>query len=338
MRTSLEEVAAFIWDFGSRANTELSSDVERTFTEEKKRGGFEKVVCRCQKMERALGPNRKFSSLMTLTRCSSNTIIIQLTPTDDIDGARTTGRGSLFGENFVKGRETVAIKLKKKDSRRTKLEYVAEIDFGSFIRRKASKDFIERRLGEMADMSIYFQRLVPLTGLSADDGKALGHDLLWKASSSSKKRVERLRQVFERSTALTEMKENLPWIETMMGAAIEGKLTMRKVVGTKLVCVSEEEAAQIGRNLIPALKSRKLIEAGVDCWRVQNPAIRELMERHEWFEPMTFVLGKGIVKSAGERQRGAKWRSLLRNSNCGLQIFCEILAVSLGLVLASVPG
>ncbi|GMH61833.1 hypothetical protein TrLO_g9120 [Triparma laevis f. longispina] len=44
--------------------------------------------------------------------------------------------------------------------------------------------------------------------------------------------------------------------------------------------------------------TESLAEAGVEQWRVQNRAVKELMEEHEWFEPMVVVLGKGIVKTA----------------------------------------
>ena len=37
IRGGLEEIAAFLWDFGSRSNMEISGDVERTF--EKDAGG-----------------------------------------------------------------------------------------------------------------------------------------------------------------------------------------------------------------------------------------------------------------------------------------------------------
>ena len=59
---------------------------------------------------------------------------------------------------------------------------------------------------------------------------------------------------------------------------------------------------------MPALKSRKLVSAGVDQWRVQNKAMKELMEEHEWFEPMITVVGRGIVKTAAW---GLMWRVTL---------------------------
>ena len=44
--------------------------------------------------------------------------------------------------------------------------------------------------------------------------------------------------------------------------------------------------------MIPSLKSKKLAEAGIDQWKVQNKAVKALMEKYVWFEAMTVTLGK----------------------------------------------
>ena len=87
-------------------------------------------------------------------------------------------------------------------------------------------------------------------------------------------------------------------MKAMLGAALEGSLGRNKAVGTKLVCVSDKEAVQIGKNLVPSLMTEHLAVAGVNEWRVQNRAVTELMEEHIWFETMMVILGQGIVKTA----------------------------------------
>ena len=62
--------------------------------------------------------------------------------------------------------------------------------------------------------------------------------------------------------------------------------------------MSEKEARQIGRNLVPSSMNEQLAAAGVNEWRVQNRAVKELMQEQIWFKPMIVVLGKGIVKAA----------------------------------------
>lgn len=102
---------------------------------------------------------------------------------------------------------------------------------------------------------------------------------MWK-TKSSKNRIERLEEVLKASRAMKELAEELPWIEAIMAPAVRGNLNMNKAVVTKMVCVrAKKEAAQIGRNLVLALKGKKLITAGVDQWRVQNRAVKQLMER-----------------------------------------------------------
>jgi hypothetical protein len=49
---------------------------------------------------------------------------------------------------------------------------------------------------------------------------------------------------------------------------------------------------------MPCLKSRKVIKAGVDMWRLQNRAVGELFEEFPWMEGMFVEIGKGVVKSA----------------------------------------
>jgi hypothetical protein len=62
--------------------------------------------------------------------------------------------------------------------------------------------------------------------------------------------------------------------------------------------VEEKEARVIGNNLMPCLKSRKVIHAGVDMWRLQNRAVGELFEEFPWMEGMFVEIGKGVVKTA----------------------------------------
>ena len=81
---------------------------------------------------------------------------------------------------------------------------------------------------------------MPLEEYDANDGKALGHDLLWRASSS-KKRVERLTEMFKKSRGLRELILEQPWLKAMMATAVRGHLNMNKAVGTKLECVDEAE-------------------------------------------------------------------------------------------------
>ncbi|GMH95050.1 hypothetical protein TL16_g13066 [Triparma laevis f. inornata] len=306
----VEEVAAFFWDFGSRTNMEISGDVERTFEEdEEEAGGLKKIVKRRHKLESAHGTHhrdRLFVSEMTLTRdLEGNIIILVLTLEDEgrKGGKSVKARGSVVLSDdsstwAIDGKEKVAITLQRISEGKTKLEFACSFEVGFTTSRRASLAFAERRLEEIADVSVYFQRRVPLAKYGVKDGVALGHDMLWKTASSGKKRVQCLEEVLTKSQALKELNLRHTWIKAMMATALEGRVAMNRPVGTKLVCVSDAEATQIGRNLIPSLMTEQLAQAGVNQWRVQNKAMKELMKEEIWFESTCVVLGKGIVKSA----------------------------------------
>ncbi|GMH53591.1 hypothetical protein TrLO_g210 [Triparma laevis f. longispina] len=160
---------------------------------------------------------------------------------------------------------------------RTEIEEVAAFlwSFGSRANMEISGD-VERTFEEDEE-----GRLVPLEDFTAEDGQALGNDLLWKAEHS-KKRVERLKEVVEKSRTLQELNLKYPWMKAMLATALEGNIHMNRAMGTKLICVSEKEAMQIGKNLVSSLMTEQLAEAGVNEWRVQNPAVKELMEEQAW--------------------------------------------------------
>jgi hypothetical protein len=62
--------------------------------------------------------------------------------------------------------------------------------------------------------------------------------------------------------------------------------------------MDEREARNIGNNLRPCLKSRKISKAGVDMWRLQNRSVRELFEEFPWMKDLIGTVAEGVVKSA----------------------------------------
>ncbi|GMH94195.1 hypothetical protein TL16_g12834 [Triparma laevis f. inornata] len=314
-RASVEEVAAFLWNFGGRTMKEINSTIGLETMAEISGGGrgLKKIVeGRQLLLGGASGGNNRsvctFMSEATLHRYDASTIIILLSPLVAEAKTKTQALANKEGSVVsIPAKETVAIMLTSLGRNKTKLEYACELELGQGVRRSARRAFVERRLELLADISIRFQRLVPLESYLAEDGIALAYDVLFR-SPSSRKRLERFLEVAERSRALRELSEKLPWFKAMMTPAVKGNLTMNRVVSTKMVCLSTREARQIGKNLIPSLKSKKLIFAAVDKWRLQNRAVKELMAVHGWFEQFIIVLGKGVVKSAAW---GLLWRVIV---------------------------
>ncbi|GMI18146.1 hypothetical protein TrLO_g4614 [Triparma laevis f. longispina] len=311
VRAGMEEVAAFFWDFDSRANIEISDNIERRIVNE---GDWKRVVIRMQRLtskHHGHHSNRRFVNEMTLHKLDDETMLLLARPVDEeFYGIYSTRRTSVvgLGDNVVKAKDFRAIKMKKAGAGKTRVEMALVLETGHNIgvNRRATKASVEKLLGEIASMAIYFHQLKPLGDYGAGSGEVLGHALLWNASSA-KKRLERL-EVMMKGKALQAFVKQHTWFPLLMRQALSGRLSLGKPVKTKLVCITDTEATQIGKNLIPALTSKKLAEAGIDQWKVQNRAVGELMEKHEWFGPMILVVSKGIVKSAAW---GLLWRIMV---------------------------
>ncbi|GMH92016.1 hypothetical protein TrST_g565 [Triparma strigata] len=336
IRGGLHDIAAFIWDFGSRANMEISRDVERSFEKEvgdRPRYGlqqqrqhheepvrdldveiFKQTVRRRQHVESShvgVHRDRSFTSEMSLHVVSDGELVILLQHIEaEAEGteskqnvsrvsSRSRVRDSIShgSDGSIEAKENVGIRLKDLGGGRTKLEFACELELGFGISLGTRLSFLQRRLEETVDLAIYFQRLVPLEAFSSEDGRVLAYDILWTANSR-KKRLERMKEVVEKSSALRELCSRYSCIQLMLSAALKANLSRNRPVGSKLVCVSDKEAIQIGNNLVPSLMTEQLAESGVDQWRIQNRAVKELMEKQVWFEPMVVVLGQGIVKTA----------------------------------------
>ena len=104
---------------------------------------------------------------------------------------------------------------------------------------------------------------------------------------------------------LRSVVEKYPLFETMLKRAVLGEVHRNHPVSKGLQEVSEAEAVVIGNNLAPCLKSRKVVEAGVDQWCLQNKAVGELSDEFIFMKSMLVAIGYGVV-------RGAPWGLKMR--------------------------
>ena len=100
------------------------------------------------------------------------------------------------------------------------------------------------------------------------------------------------------ASALREVVEKYPWFQRLLQSAVMGKIARNRGVTTKLKDVGEVEARVIGSNLAPCLKSRIVVPAAVDQWRLQNAAVGELFEEFPWMNDMFMAVGYGVVRAA----------------------------------------
>ena len=200
------------------------------------------------------------------------------------------------------------MKFTRKGERNTHVEFVSEAVLGVFCSDKATKAWMKKRLFEVGGIQRYYDCMIGIDSITDKVGGNLGHMLAWDGMGGAKSKEERAKEVEEvikKSKALSAVKDKYPWIVILMHRAREGALAANHSISTKIEVIEEEEARIIGNNLMSALKSRKLIAAGVDHWRKQNRAIDELLTEFPWMRALFEALGQGVVKTA---PWGMMWR------------------------------
>ncbi|GMH56376.1 hypothetical protein TrST_g4156 [Triparma strigata] len=319
VNATIEEVAAFIWDFASRSNYGISKDLSREVNSKNAAEGgdcLKQCVKRrielrnVKKHNKLLAKERVFCNTMTLYTPDDESIIILLKP------LFSDSPGSSFMANTnraLAGQTTVAYKLVRRGLKKTKLQVALELNFNarmSVIHKVPHylvKSTVEKQLNDVAEISIYFQRLMPLSDYGLAEGEALGYDLMWN-TGSSKKRVRRIRIVAKESLALRELiegEDGYPWFPLLLETVTKGKLALNYSIHTKLECIVDAEATLLGKNLVPALKARKTAESGVNQWKDSNRPVMQLLDKHKWLEATFVVVSRSIVKAA---TWGVMWR------------------------------
>ena len=313
VHAELEEVAAFFWHFESRANIETTCDEERVI--ESKSGDWDYVVMRRQKQ-------RVFRNNMKLYKITNDMIVITMDALAVKEATQETGLSTtgtirnIFSTTTRKlnkntrnpkktrgAKEKVAIRLIRKRKFNTTIELVTKLILGKGVSDGATKLYLEKHLDEYTEVQRYFVNLLPLDKMTKEAGETLGADLVWDGGQlnghhSRKEREKHVEEVCKRSQALKEVVKKYPWFVTMLKRARICDFAINSSNSTKLECVEEKQARVIGNNLMPCLKSRKLITAGVDVWRLQNKAVGELFEEFPWMEDLFVAIGKGVIKTA----------------------------------------
>jgi len=83
--------------------------------------------------------------------------------------------------------------------------------------------------------------------------------------------------------ALSEFRNEYPWVEKLLIECMKNKLRLGQAVPTELENMTDEDATKIGQSLAAKLRARKSAAAGIDQWRLAYPALNTLMQKHRWF-------------------------------------------------------
>lgn len=221
MKASLEEAAAFFFDFNSRASQEIANDIERMAKKHQEdEGCLKSMLKRRVKLRRSkrtgLAQERKFFNQMVVHKIDSDNILVTMLPVtekqfkewgeEDLKvetiskgwrharGNKQRGRSFLSSslpidkDKDYEGRAATSkakycIKLHRRSEGVTAVDFFVEVELGTTKSSIITK-FVKSCLDEVAATSIYFQRRVNLRDMDASDGEALGHDLMWKANTT----------------------------------------------------------------------------------------------------------------------------------------------------------
>ena len=159
-------------------------------------------------------------------------------------------------------------------------------------------------------MQTYFQKLRPLTKLDINDGRAIGVALNNQRGIERKKEsflsrltgkhVERCVDiVVKEHKSLVELSELYPWFPSLMEGILNNYIMMAAPsVNSKMINLSNIEARIIGRKIAKTLREKAIVEAAVDQWKIQNPALLEMDDKYPFFIPMCIVIGRQKVIDA----------------------------------------
>ena len=267
VRASLEDAAAYLFDYRSRANRAFG-DFKRTAVsqKEKEKGNFELLISRSVMLEGTYWNSQQecmFSSVMKLHRIDVDTIVI-LTDTARPKGERKSRKIFSFRLSTLgktDGFERAAVRLVRISAMETRVEVVTELDFGMPVGRVIAKNEIKRELGGYKAMTSYFLNLLSgdrLHEVNEKDGIALGA-LIYEGGRDI------VKETISNCAVLNSLQGEFPWFEVMIEEVLRNKLRpAAQAIDTKAECLSMAEARKIGGSLAISLATNITAAAGVD--------------------------------------------------------------------------
>ena len=259
VRASLEDTAAYLFDYESRANRAFG-DSSRTIVE--RRGDFELLVNRTVVIESKFGSSQHvcdFYSVFTLHVIDADTIVLLLNPAEP-EGSRMTRnffsfRISMMGG--IMGRERSAVRLRRVGAMETKIECTIELEFGVYASKTVSKKELEEQLRGYKMMENYFLTSLSEEDFNEKDGMALGLLLHEEGKDTMMKTMSNF-------TALNAFLVEFPWFPVMLEEVMKNKLRPSSSGSTKAKCVSQAEAKRMGGSLSISLATNITAPGGVD--------------------------------------------------------------------------
>jgi len=301
LRVSLEEAAAFFFDFDSRENLSLSGDKVRAVKE--KRSDWEVVTKRTFRLESSIkhksaNHDREFTNVMRLVKLDEDTIVIHCKPQQSQSSRATMGSSRISMSRNHEVEERATFRFVRKGEKKTEVEFTTMISIGNLSRDMANKCLL-KRLDYIMTTAHHFNDLLPSSEVTAEDGKAIGEALMLSTAEISKEKDHTVRSFVKSNRVLGELAKKFEFFEPMMVAVLENKLTSGSYIKAKVECLSKEEGSKVGRSLAISLATTLTAKAGVDEWILQFPSLQQVDKENKWFRPMLETIGLCLVGEVG---------------------------------------
>jgi len=193
VRATPEEVLAFMWDFMRRSSWR-EDDVEKSV--EERSNDHNMVIYNHRKSDNEYIADRAFMYRIVWKKQGDGFIFVTSTETSanrPVGGVRNSlrdWRSSIGGiHGVVRGKYPTAMKIRRKNARKTTIEFVIHPDAGGRVPSFIFNRYIGSSLSKVTQIREYFQAQRGLEEWDADDARAVGEAMCIK--TKAKKRLKK---------------------------------------------------------------------------------------------------------------------------------------------------
>jgi len=156
--------------------------------------------------------------------------------------------------------------------------------------------------------------------MTEEDGRAMGEALMLKTKTreKKKKKVDVVKAFIAPKMSMGELDKRYEFIELMICAVVENKLTSLATVKSNAEALHKEEGLLVGRSLAISLATALTAASGVDEWIYQFLALQKVDREYKWFRPMMEQVGLRLVGEVG-------WGVKLRVSMGAFASFADLV-------------
>ena len=302
VRASLEDAAAYLFDYESRSNRAFGDHERRVLN----RNDFELHVKRKVILESKYSSFQQeceFYSAVNLYVVDDDTIAIVIDPVKrNVQSSTDATRRISFRMSFstmgkVDGEERSTIILKRAGKFETKIEFATELEFGMMIGKAMVKKELENHLhGFKNTMPSYFLNILSRNEpneINEKDGVTLG-ELLYEGGRAN------IKEAISNSAILSSVQAEFPWFEAILDEVLRNKLRPGYYSSaTNADCLSITEARRMGGTLAMSLATNATAAGAVDEWFLQQNALQEIDSRFRWIRSMMDIIALKLVGDVG---------------------------------------